>query len=653
MSKNTSDRGFSDASSLQADLSNLVIWAHSHGTICNQIPSLAFVQNMGHLSDGSTVVWMCTVGHAYHWHCGNLHDRGEEETEAVGRRKRLLSSESLARESKFEEKRFKLTPSSFEMGQADSGSTGLCGRSQGISGRKPVPSISAEEKYLPKFDTRVQTGEEDEKSKSDKDIQLISDEEKHEADEDNQGDRISQENVSEPSVEELEMPHCQTRALHQPAASQRAACAPTARSPVSDSEDLSTNILKLGPFTATGPTAETSRSKSLLGSETPKVCFKSLPILSAKARAQLESQPSVILFEFQAAADVQQHLQLSPPKCSTPRMGSSRDGAENVSEDSDTSRQTPCSSAFQSPESHPPAASNEDVLKKQKKTNSTGDIEVFKEWLKLHHPSETRKIHTLPPADLDHYLVSFFSSAKRQNGMDFSSNSLNFFQHNISRFLKDHNYPYNILRGPEFRASQEAYKLNHWCLFLKEEGWSVVENMTDDDVENLSKKGILSKTHPQGLLHLMFTSLIRGFGASTHYQAHQLYWGQVVLRKTKGELEYLEWKDDLSPKGDKEELCPRLFAKPEDPENCPVASYKEYARKRPPDMLKDNHPLYLFPKSLCSVWDEVWYSRKALTKPKIYKILKVITQEVKKTERKTRKLVCPFGFAPSSSPKLV
>lgn len=281
-----------------------------------------------------------------------------------------------------------------------------------------------------------------------------------------------------------------------------------------------------------------------------------------------------------------------------------------------------------------------DVLKKQEKKRSyiSKDIKVFKEWLKLHHPSEARKIHTLPPADLDRYLVSFFSSAKRQNGMDFSANSLFIFQYNIHRYLQDHNYQYSILRGPEFRASQEAYKLKHWrLLHKKEEEGIVLETLTDEDVENLLKKGILSRTHPQGLLHLMLTNLIRGFGASTHHQAHKLYWGQVVLRKAKGEVECLEWKDDLSPGGDKGDLSPRLFAKPEDPENCPVASYKEYARRRPPDMLGDKHPLYLSPKSLSSVWDKVWYSRKALTKLKIDKILRAITQEVRGATRSTRK----------------
>ncbi|XP_062366175.1 uncharacterized protein KIAA1958-like [Cinclus cinclus] len=655
-------------SSLQADLSNLVIWAHTHGTICNQIPALEFMQTMG---NDNAVLWMCRVGHAYHWHCGKSHSRGEEETEAVGRTKRVLSSESLARESSSEEKRLKLTPSSFEMDQADSGSTESCGRSQGVTEqkpdsaytrnnnpsdsqntRKPITSFSEAEQHFSVSGSGVRSGEQDMKSESDDVLQIISDEEQCEADEDNQGDRISQNNVSEPSAEELQLPHCQKIALDQPTASQRAAFAPRAKpplarayilqAPASDLEDPSGNILKLSSAAA-GPKAETSRARSLPGSAAPKVCFKSLPVPSTEVRAQPESPPSVIFFELQATAAVQQPLQLSPPEYGTPRMGSSGDSAENVGDDSETSgsRQTPCSSAFQSPERPPPAAPDGDVLKKQKirKSYTTVDIRVFKVWLNLHHPSETRKIHMLPPADLDRYLVSFFSSAKRQNGMDFSASSINFFQCNIDRYLKSHGYQYNILRGPEFRASQEACKLKQWSLSQKEkeEEWSVVENLTDEDVEKLRKKGILSKTHPHGLLHLMLTNLIRGFGASTHHHPHQLYWGQVVLRNIIGEVEYLEWKDDLSPGGKKGELYPQLFAKPEDPESCPVASYKEYARKRPPDMLSDNHPLYLYPKSLCSIWDNVWYSRKALTKAKTDKILKIIMQEVRGAVRKTKK----------------
>ncbi|XP_032568257.1 uncharacterized protein LOC116799316 isoform X2 [Chiroxiphia lanceolata] len=518
------------------------------------------------------------------------------------------------------------------------------------------------------------------KLKDDDDVLIISDEEQCVAVKDNQGDRINQNNVSEPPTQVgLRMLHCQELAFHQPTAPQRSALAHVAgpplahayvlQSPVSNLEDPGRNILRSGHLTAAGPTAETSRARNPPGSAAPKVCFKPLPVSNTEAKAQLESCPLVTFFKFQATADVQQQLQLSPPKHGLLGVDSSRNGTENLAEESEPSgsRQAPHPSAFQSPESHPPAASNRGkspclaarrassqqrgsrkepsppwrgVLQKQEKKKNcpTGDIKVFKDWLMLHHPSETREIHTLPPEDLDRYLVSFFSSTKRQDGTDFSAHSFGFLQRSIERYLKEHSYQYNVVRGLEFRASQEAWKLKHQCLFQKkrEEEWSILENLTDEDVENLRKKGILNRMDPQGFLHLMFTSIVRGFGASTHSQSHHLYWGQLVLRKSEGEVEYLEWKDDLSPEGNKGESSPRLFAKPADPENCPVTSYKEYARRRPPDSLNDSDALYLAPRSQCSSWDEVWYFSKPLTRAKMEKILKVITQQIRGAVRKPR-----------------
>lgn len=376
-------------SSLLLDLSKLVYWAHAHGTICNQIPTLEFIQDMDFLSSNNAGMWMCELGHTYYWPCGKLNYRGEEDTKAVGKIKRSLSSESLARESSFDEKRLKLSPSFFEMGQADSGSTGSSGGSQGVTEqkaysaytrnnklegnqdtRKPITSFFVTEQHVSMSGSRVQTGEQDVKSANYKDLHIICCEEHCEVDEDNQGDIISQDNVSEPSSEELQMLHCQNMALHQPTASQRAAFAPGARPPVppayilqasvSESEDSSRNILRLGPFSAAGPMAETSRARTPPGPAAPKVCFKPLSVPRTEAKAQLESQPSETFFEFQTTSDVQQHLQLSSPEHGTLGMGSSGDGAENMGEDSNTSgsEQTPCSSPLQSPESHPPAASN-------------------------------------------------------------------------------------------------------------------------------------------------------------------------------------------------------------------------------------------------------------------------------------------------------
>ncbi|XP_050766727.1 uncharacterized protein KIAA1958-like [Gymnogyps californianus] len=673
----------SDDSSLRMDLSNLVTWAHTHGTICNQIPALEIVQNMGHPSKDNSVLWICGVGHAYHWQCGKLHVRSREENEAVEKRKRLVPSEASSREANLDEKRFRMTPS-FERAKADTVSTGSCSRSPGDTQQKddtvyiihnePSPrenrknsksmkSCFAAEQHLSISGGEVKTDRHKVKLESNEDLQIISDEEQCIPDEDDQGDRINQNILSESPIKgvtaevDLQMHHSQKMAFNKPTATRAPGFAPTGKppltlacilkSPVSNQESLDSSFLRLGPLNPAGSTTESSRARNSSGSAIPKEHLKSVPVSNIEAKAQLESPASVTFFEFEATVDVQQQLQLSPPECGTLGIGLSGNVTENPVEESEPSGSghAPHLSASLSPESknadHLPASSNKNVLKKweKKRNRNASDIKIFKDWLVLHCPSETREICKLPPEDLNNYLASFYSSAKRQNGTDFSASSLHFFQSSIERYLKDHNYKYSVVKGLEFRASQEALKLKHQHLSQKErEGeWSILENLTEEDVESLRKRGLLSKTHPQGFLHLMFTNIIRGFGASTHSQSPNLYWGQLVLKKNEGELEYLEWKDDLSTEVNMGESGPRLFAKPDNPDNCPVTDYKEYAKRRPLDMLHDYDPLYLAPKPLCSIWDQIWYCRKSLTKAKMEKILKVIIQQVKGPVKKSKK----------------
>lgn len=675
MNESAGDGKCSDASSLCMDLTNLVTWAHTHGTICKQIPALEIVQNVGHASKDNSVLWICGVGHAYHWQCEKLYLRSREENEGAEKRKRSVSCEASAREANLHEKRSRVTPS-FEWGKGDAVDTGSRSRSpEGTQQRdnavyvtrnEPSPSESLKpgksmkSGFAAEHQSSVSIGEAQTsrpkvKQESNKDLQVISDEEHCMSDADDQGDGINQNVLSESPVKggtaevDSQMHHGQKTAFNKPAATQRPGFVPTGKlsptlacilkSPVSDQESLDSSFLRLGPpLHPAGSVTEASRARNPSGSAMLKEHVKSVPASSTDAKAQLESPTSVAFFEFEASVDIQQELQLSPLEHSMPGMDFSGNGPDNPAEESEPlgSGQAPHPSGSLNPEStnteQPPTARG--VLKKteKKRNRNSGDIKVFKDWLVLHCPLETREVYKLPPQDLDNYLALFYSSAKRQNGTDFSPCSLHFLQSSIERYLKDHSYKYSVVRGLEFRASQEALKLKHQHLSQKErEGaWSILESLTDEDVESLRKKGLLGKIHPQAFLHLMFTNIIRGFGARTHTQSHNLCWGQLVLKRNEGEPEYLEWKDNLSSEPSTGASGPRLFAKPDDPDNCPVADYKEYSKRRPLDMLHDHDPLYLAPKPLCSIWDEVWYCRKPLTKAKMEKMLKIIIQQVKR-----------------------
>ncbi|KAM6294787.1 LOW QUALITY PROTEIN: uncharacterized protein KIAA1958 homolog [Aegotheles albertisi] len=672
-SEGVSDGRHSDASSLHGDLSNLVTWAHTHGTICNQIPALEMVQNTGCPHRASSALWICGVGHAFHWQCEKLNLRSREENGAVEKRKRLSCSEASSRVANLDEKRHRMTPS-FERAKADAGSTGSCSRPWEVTQQKgdtvcamcnePSPRESqkhsksmklcfAAEQRLSVSGCEVNTNRCGVKLETNEDLQIISDDEQDMLDGNNKGDQNTapESPIKGVTAEKNLQMHCsQKMAFNKLTATPASGFAPTGKppltlacvpkSPISNQESLDNTFLRLGPLNSAESISETSRARSSSGSAIPKEHFKPLPVSNTEAKAQPEPSHFLAFFDTEATVDVQQQVQLSPPQHSTLGVILSRNVTENPVEECEQesgSGHTSHPSASVSPEGesndHPPAATNQKDLKKLKKKRShyLGDIKIFKDWLVFHHPTETREISELPPQDLNNYLASFYHSAKKQNGGDFSSTSLHFFQGNIERYLKDRNYEYSVVKGSEFRASREALKLKHQQLSQKEREreWSILENLTDEDMASLRKSGLLSKRHPQGLLHRIFINTIRGFGAGIHSQSHNLYWGQLVLKKNAGELEYLEWKDDLGAEGDTDESGPRLFAKPDNPESCPVADYKEYAKRRPLDMLHNCDPLYLSPKPLCSIWDQAWYCRRVLTKTKMEKMLKVIIQQIK------------------------
>lgn len=378
------------------DLSSLVTWAHTHGTICNQIPALDTVQNTGHPSKDNSVVWICGVGHAYHWQCGKLYFRSREENKAGEKRKSLVSSEASSREANLDEKRFRMTPS-FERAKANAVSRGSRSRSPGVTQQKdntvyiirnePSPrengknSKSMKSCFAVEQHLSTSGGEVKVKLESNEDLQIISDEEQCISDEDNQGDRINQNILSESPIKgvtaevDLYMHRSQKMAFNKPTAIQASGFVPAGKpplslacilkSPVSNQDSLDSSFLRLAPLNPAGSITETSRARNSSGSAIPKEHLKSVPVSNIEAKAQLESPASVTFFEFEATVDVHQQLQLSPPDHGTPGIGLSGNITENPVEEGEPSGSghTPHLSALLNPESnnadHPPASSYE------------------------------------------------------------------------------------------------------------------------------------------------------------------------------------------------------------------------------------------------------------------------------------------------------
>ncbi|XP_048783755.1 uncharacterized protein KIAA1958-like isoform X3 [Lagopus muta] len=668
------DEACSNASSLCKDLSNLVTWAHTHGTICVHIPALETVQNVGQPHQENSVLWICGAGHAYHWMCEDLRFGSKERNEAAEKRRRQTSFGAPSRGAAVGESRIRMA-SSFERPPRDSAATGSRGPQQNDSvckirnepaarpnqrNCKSMQPGSAAEQHLSTATGEIRTDPHEVKLEYSEDLHIISDDEQYALSAENQEERIDQNVLSWSPPEDataevgLQMYRDLKTEINKQAVTSTSGFTPMAtpppplccilKSPGRDQKILERSFLSLGPLNPTVSASENSRARDSAGSAAPKEDLELIPISNTEGKAQPEPPAPVMFFELEATVDVQQQIHLSSTECSASGTLDLNDNAtEGSAEDSrlSGSEQAPHPSASLSPQgrnaNQPPESSKTNVL--SKRNRSAASIKVFREWLNVCCPSETREIHKLPPKDLDHYLALFYTSAKKHNGMDFSPGSLRFFQSSIDKYLMEHGYEYSVVKGSEFRASQEALKQKHQLLSQKEreEKWALLENLTDEQVDNLCKKGLLSQTDPQGFLHLMFVNIIRGFGASTHNQGHNLYWGQLVLRRNVAGLEYLEWKHNLNAEEAAGQSAPLLFARPNNPKSCPVQAYKKYAERRPGDMLHDYDPLYLSPRHMCSMWDQVWYSRKSLTKAKMEKMLKVILQQVKASEKQLRK----------------
>ncbi|XP_053869790.1 uncharacterized protein LOC128828837 isoform X2 [Malaclemys terrapin pileata] len=375
MNENVCDDMYNNVSSVAMDLSNLVTWAHTHGTICSQIPSLEIIQNMGHPTRDNSVLWICESGHAYHWPCGALYFKSQEEREeAAERKKRSRSYDSWSMEHNLSEKKYRgASPS--EKKKADSVNLGSCSRSPEIMRKKEdafcvisdttmtkeeqsgvVPqndsysmrSCFAVERSLPSTDYHARTDHGNEEPESREDLQDISDEEEFETD---TGDQLRRSNCDSERVfqnkeasaeEELQM-HGDSKVISKRAAIQtsvsvfkeKAAVIPCLQATLEDSHhrSLESNCLKLTAFHPTKSKSKTSKAGNSCESTPSKEQLKPFPVSSMETKAQFEPPPILAFYDTALTGAVHQQLQLCQSVCTTSGMGLAGNRAEIPTEE--------------------------------------------------------------------------------------------------------------------------------------------------------------------------------------------------------------------------------------------------------------------------------------------------------------------------------
>ncbi|XP_066468716.1 uncharacterized protein KIAA1958 homolog [Tiliqua scincoides] len=265
----------------------------------------------------------------------------------------------------------------------------------------------------------------------------------------------------------------------------------------------------------------------------------------------------------------------------------------------------------------------------------------FREFLISKYPSETREIYVIPCKELDAYLASFFVDARQKDGSEYEPNSLANYQCGLERYLKEHRYGYSITRDKEFKRSQEALKQKQIELRCKGKGNKPHKSMklTFADELILRKRGLLSRYNPEGLLNLVWLNNTKAFGHCTGFHGSTLKWGDIRLRMTETGLEYLEWMgqdgSDGNAKTKRGGTDSRVYATQHAPQTCPVQDYKEYAQRRPPAMRYEDAPFYLSIKPVVNLAALHWYNCQALGKNKLAKMVKTMCEKGNIPGRKT------------------
>ncbi|XP_026722356.1 uncharacterized protein KIAA1958 homolog [Athene cunicularia] len=665
------------------NLSKLVSWAHSHGTICNLIPNLKHLLSVGN-HDNLIAMWSCSAGHAYHWPLAATCRAGSQEVICFQDSRSFTSDSSsiMGVSSETQTTSLERYPSRLEKTKLEyTCIRESCDFSFSEPSEMDEPGEECEDESTI-FDMVCESSVTDE----DSDFELHPQQAPtgpckrlassvhtrgqaqttDESDSETTTKKIKKELPEDyyivanaeltagahgPALALIQMPTSKPRAQAGPSCPSTSKTLPQpAVRPNPDPQHRSTSPISLSQLTreilSGGPLASLAQ------------CMDGTPVtarqVSANSSNTIDARKAISI----PLSALQLPGQEEPPATENnlppapqPLLGSEADSSPSVSTEPEVSSSQQQPHAASTTTTEPVVQSMPDQDERaaelsreqnEKTIRSTQTaLRNFREFLISKYPSETREIYVIPCKELDAYLASFFVDARQKDGSEYEPNSLANYQCGLERYLKEHRYGYSITRDKEFKRSQEALKQKQIELRCKGKGNKPHKSMklTFADELILRKRGLLSRYNPEGLLNLVWLNNTKAFGHCTGFHGSTLKWGDIRLRVTETGLEYLEWmgpdNGDVNAKSKRGGTDSRVYATQHSPQTCPVQDYKEYAQRRPPAMRYEDAPFYLSIKPVVNLAALHWYNCQALGKNKLAKMVKTMCEKGNIPGRKT------------------
>ncbi|KAK6182123.1 hypothetical protein SNE40_009879 [Patella caerulea] len=216
--------------------------------------------------------------------------------------------------------------------------------------------------------------------------------------------------------------------------------------------------------------------------------------------------------------------------------------------------------------------------------------------------NDHRRIHEIPPNELNDILCKFIVSARKLNGGEFENNTLRGIGSSVERYLRSHNYGHTLRESIAFSRYREVMKAKQ--KELKSLGKGNLPHrsdaITDEEIESLWQAKQLGSTSPQSILNTLWFYNTIHFGLRGSDEHKQMLWGDVELKlDSDGLTECLEFTERVSKtrhgynSKNVRQITPKMWANSQNKDRCPVELFKLYKSLRPHNFSNPENSFYI------------------------------------------------------------
>ena len=232
---------------------------------------------------------------------------------------------------------------------------------------------------------------------------------------------------------------------------------------------------------------------------------------------------------------------------------------------------------------------------------------MWKKWCLEKRVAE--EIENYKPAELNTLVERFYAELKNKHGEDYEPESLKVMIASLDRHLKNKGYSLSIVRDREFSSSKQVLdgKAKQLHLAGRSKRPNKARQLSVEEEEILWKSEKLGGKTPESLIHTMWWLLTQQFGLRGRQEHHRMRLEDFRIMKGDDGLEFVEFAEGPT------KTRPKMFQT--GGERCPVALFRQYISRRPPN-LRTSSPFYLSIKYNRGSSDEVWYKVQPMEKNK-------------------------------------